>query len=148
MLKQYRTILDNMRLPMVEEVRRHKIDAFGTAEDVASASRVLFGNAAEEHLWVFCMGPRLKVIGAFEASVGAKSYSILDPSVIFRNALLLNASAIILCHNHPTGDCTPSAEDVEGTKRMVAAGNLINVPVLDHVIIGNGWVSLKERGAI
>ena len=66
---------------------------------------------------------------------------------LFREAIRLNAAALIVAHNHPSGDPTPSAEDVHVTRQIVEAGKLLNVDVLDHLVIGQQrWVSLKERG--
>lgn len=68
---------------------------------------------------------------------------------MFRKALLANAVSIILMHNHPSGDSTPSREDVEVTKRAVEAGQLLGVQVLDHIVVGRpGYSSLKEKGYI
>ena len=66
---------------------------------------------------------------------------------LFKDAIRANASAIIVAHNHPSGDPTPSPDDVAVTRAMVQAGKLLDVDVLDHLVIGLGrWVSLKERG--
>jgi DNA repair protein RadC len=66
---------------------------------------------------------------------------------VFREAVRRNCSAILLAHNHPSGDPSPSADDVRITQRIVAAGRLLDIEVLDHVILARrGWVSLRERG--
>ena len=66
---------------------------------------------------------------------------------VFREAIRLNAAALIVAHNHPSGDPTPSPEDVNVTRQIVEAGKLLDIDVLDHLVIGQGrWVSLKERG--
>jgi len=66
---------------------------------------------------------------------------------LFKDAIRTNASAIIVVHNHPSGDPTPSPDDVAVTRAIVQAGKLLDVDVLDHMVIGQGkWVSLKERG--
>jgi DNA repair protein RadC len=66
---------------------------------------------------------------------------------LFKDAVRINASAIIVAHNHPSGDPTPSPDDVAVTRAIVQAGKLLDIDVLDHVVIGQGkWVSLKERG--
>jgi len=82
-------------------------------------------------------------------SVGSLNASIVHPREVFKGALLANACAIILGHNHPSGDPEPSAEDIAITKRLVQIGELIGIVVLDHVIIGEGrHVSLHERGTL
>lgn len=74
--------------------------------------------------------------------------SLVHPREVFKAAILANSDGIILSHNHPTGDPTPSREDMEVTKRLVEAGGIVGIEVIDHVVIGdNGkYVSFKERG--
>ena len=65
---------------------------------------------------------------------------------MFQSALLNNAKGIIVAHNHPSGDPDPSPEDIEVTKRLIKAGNILEIDVLDHIIVGDHYVSLRERG--
>jgi len=81
-----------------------------------------------------------------EVSVGSLNQSIVHPREVFKTALLSSAAAIILLHNHPTGDPTPSNEDLEITRRLREAGDLIGVKVLDHVIIGDNFLSFVTQG--
>lgn len=82
-------------------------------------------------------------------SIGSLNSSIVHPREVFSNAVKHSASGVVLCHNHPSGDSQPSCEDIETTKRLVDAGNVLGIKVLDHIIIGNGeYVSFKERGLI
>ncbi|WP_028987566.1 JAB domain-containing protein [Thermicanus aegyptius] len=90
---------------------------------------------------------RNKVTGVHVVSVGAINYTLIDPRSVFVSALLNNATGIILFHNHPSGDPSPSKEDVELTKRIVKGGEILNINVLDHIIVGEiGFTSLKELG--
>jgi len=94
---------------------------------------------------------RHKVIGFHVASIGCLTSSVVHPREIFTVAVLAKASALILCHNHPSGDSSPSNEDIALTRRLAAAGVLMGIEVLDHIILGDGsgqWVSLKERGIL
>lgn len=101
----------------------------------------------EEYLYMFCMNTKLDLIGVFELSHGNVNSSVFSVREIFQKALLANAVSIILLHNHPSGDCTPSRQDIEATKRAVEAGNILGVDVLDHLIIGRPmFTSLKEKG--
>ena len=103
----------------------------------------------EEYLYMICLNTKLKMTSIFELSHGNVNSSIVGIREMFQKALLANAVNIVLIHNHPSGDCTPSREDVEITKRAVEAGKLIGVSVLDHIIIGNPmYCSLKEKGHI
>lgn len=103
----------------------------------------------EEHLYMLCMNTKLRLIGVFELSHGNVNSSIFSVREIFQKALLANAVSIILMHNHPSGDCKPSNEDIKVTERAVKAGEIVGVDVLDHIIIGNdSYCSLKEKGYV
>ena len=81
-------------------------------------------------------------------SQGSLNQSIVHPRELFKTALLSSAAALLLIHNHPTGDPTPSSEDLEVTRRLREVGDLIGVKVLDHIIIGSTYYSFVERGVI
>ena len=82
-------------------------------------------------------------------SVGSLNQSIVHPREIFKTACLSNAAAILLIHQHPTGDPTPSAEDIAITRRIKEAGELMGIKVLDHIIVGDGeYLSFVERGLL
>ena len=82
-------------------------------------------------------------------SVGSLNSSIVHPREVFKNAIKRSTAAIILVHNHPSGDTSPSREDIEVTKRLVEVGKIIGIDVLDHLIVGNNrYVSLKEKDLI
>ena len=103
--------------------------------------------APDEYMYMLCMNTKLNLTGIFEISHGTVSSSIVGTREVFQKALLANAVCIIMIHNHPSGDPTPSREDIQVTKRLVDAGNILGVQVLDHIIIGRpGYISLKERG--
>ncbi len=103
-----------------------------------------------EHLVVLMLDTKNTVIGMNVVSVGSINSAIISAREVFKAALLANASAIILGHNHPSGDPTPSPEDVTATKTMMEAGMILDIEVLDHVIIGDDGnsKSLKEMGLI
>jgi len=84
-------------------------------------------------------------------SIGCLNSSVVHPREVYKVAVLGNAAAIVACHNHPSGDAEPSADDVSLTRRLAAAGALMGIELLDHIILGDGtgaWVSLKERGVL
>ena len=101
----------------------------------------------QEHLKVLLLNTRNEVLSVQEIYVGNVNSSVVRPSEVFRPAVRDNAPSIIVVHNHPSGDPTPSAEDVAITKDLIAAGNLLGIELLDHVVLGNGqrYVSLNER---
>lgn len=100
----------------------------------------------EEYMYMICMNTKNKVIGVFEISHGTVNTSLVSPREVFQKALLANAVSIILMHNHPSGDSKASREDVEVTKRVAEAGKIIGIELLDHIIIGDQYSSLKEAG--
>lgn len=100
----------------------------------------------EEYMYMICLNTKLMMTGVFEISHGNVNSSIVGTREVFQKALLANAVSIILMHNHPSGDCTPSREDIKVTRRLKEAGNILGVDVLDHIIIGKEYCSLKEKG--
>ena len=90
-----------------------------------------------------------KIVAAHEVSRGTLNTSMVHPREVFKPAVLHNAAAIICFHNHPSGDPEPSREDIEITERLKNAGEILGIPVYDHIIVGDDrCVSLKERGVM
>lgn len=90
---------------------------------------------------------RNQVIGVNTVSIGSVSASIVHPRETFRPAILMGASSLILAHCHPSGDPSPSQDDIELTRRMVKAGEILGLEILDHIIIADSqFCSLKEKG--
>lgn len=90
---------------------------------------------------------RNKVLGTEMISLGTLNANLIHPRELFKGAILISAASIILVHNHPSGEAVPSEDDIEITKRVVKAGKILGIDVLDHVVIGNGtgeYLSLKE----
>jgi len=118
-------------------------------QDVA---RVLGYLRAEEVevVVVLALDVRSRVTGLVEITRGLVSSSLVHPREVFRNALALGAVGIIVAHNHPSGDPTPSAEDHAVTRQLVAAGQLLDLPVYDHVILGGDdrLVSMASAGLL
>jgi len=101
----------------------------------------------QEHLRVILLDTRNRVLDIVEVYKGSVNSSQVHVGELFKPAIRRNASALIVVHNHPSGDPTPSPDDVAVTRAIVQAGKLLDVDVLDHMVIGQGrWVSLKERG--
>jgi DNA repair protein RadC len=117
-------------------------DIFNIAQNVIYANEY-----AEENLWLITLDTKNNITGIFTVSTGSLNSSIVHPREIFKRAVLQNAASIIICHNHPSGDPTPSQEDINTTKRIYDAGKILGIELLDHVIIGdNKYTSLKEKG--
>jgi DNA repair protein RadC len=101
-----------------------------------------------EHFVVFTLTTKNEVAGVHTIHIGSLNASIVHPREVFQQAILNNAASIICFHNHPSSDVTPSKEDIEVTKRLKEAGKVLGIELLDHIIVGNGFTSLKEKGYI
>ncbi|MHB9095685.1 MAG: RadC family protein [Eubacteriales bacterium] len=102
-----------------------------------------------EHFKAVFLNTKHHVITVETVSVGSLNSSLVHPRELFKSSIKRSAAALILVHNHPSGDPTPSTEDTEITRRLVEVGNIIGIQVIDHVVIGeNSFVSLKELGVI
>jgi DNA repair protein RadC len=116
----------------------------------ADAANLLMSDMAlleQEHLRLVLLDTRNHVLATPNVYVGSLNTSVIRVGELFRHAIKENAAAMIVAHNHPSGDPSPSPEDVRVTKQIVSAGQLLDVEVLDHLVIGHGrFVSLKERG--
>jgi DNA repair protein RadC len=115
--------------------------------DVAQLLMAEMAHLAQEHFRVLYLDTRNRLLGTETVYVGSLNASHIRVGEVFRDAVKRNCAAIIVVHNHPSGDPTPSPEDVEVTRQLVAAGNLLDIDVLDHLVIGQQrFVSLRERG--
>jgi DNA repair protein RadC len=112
----------------------------------------LIPDDARQHFGVFFLNTDLRVLGYHELAVGTLDAILLSPREVYGAALrVLGTASIILVHNHPSGNPRPSRADIALTKRIAAAGRLLDVPVKDHVIVGNGtgaWTSLANKGVL
>lgn len=100
----------------------------------------------EEHLRVVMLNTKNIVISVKDVSIGSLNSSIVHPREIFIEAIKKSSASIVICHNHPSGDPTPSAEDISVTERIKECGKLLGIDLIDHIIIGNGnYISLKEK---
>jgi len=117
--------------------------------DVAHLLMARLRYEPREHFIVVLLSTKNHVLAMPTISIGSLNASIVHPRELFREAINHSAANIILVHNHPSGDPTPSSEDIILTKKMVDAGKILEIHVLDHIIIGdNKYVSLKEKGII
>jgi DNA repair protein RadC len=130
------------RLTDVDGGRRvlsHAADVHAVARDLELARR--------EHFVAFLLDARNRVLARETISIGTLSASLVHPREVFGPAIECRAASVIVVHNHPSGDPEPSADDLALTRRLVQAGTLIGIEVLDHLVIGYGsYVSLKSRG--
>jgi len=103
----------------------------------------------KEHFVALHLDGKNRIVCLDRVAIGSLNQCVVHPREIMKAALLSSAAGIILIHNHPTGDPSPSAEDINITNRLKEVGGVIGVPILDHIIIGNGqYVSFTERGLL
>ena len=120
-----------------------------TAEDVYNRYSNQLRHEKQEHFIALYLDTKNKIITESLVSKGTLNASIIHPREIFNPAIKVSANSIILLHNHPSGDPSPSNEDELVTKNLIAAGDLIGIPILDHIIVGDtSFISLKEKGSI
>ena len=91
---------------------------------------------AEEYLYLLCLDTKCHLLGVFEVTHGTVDSSLVSPREVYQRALLCGACGIILVHNHPSGDPAPSKEDIKATERIRESGKILNIPLQDHIIIG------------
>ena len=119
-------------------------------QDIFNLLRSEMGLLEQEHLRVVLLNTKNEVIAIPEIYKGSVNTAVIRVSEVFRDAIRENCPAIVVVHNHPSGNPAPSAQDIEVTTRIVEAGQMLDIEVLDHIVIGhsgdNGFVSMKEQG--
>jgi DNA repair protein RadC len=117
--------------------------------DAHAIVRSFIGDSDREHFVVLLLDTRNRAIGVNTVSIGNLNANLVHPREVFKPALLANVASILIAHNHPSGDCEPSAEDFAITERLKQAGELLGVPVVDHLVLGEpGFYSFKEHGTL
>ena len=154
MIKYKTKLTEDKRVALEKEISVNRPDIVSVIRSPEDANNVAINfmhlhEQSEEYLYMICLNTKNKIIGVFELSHGSVNSSIFSVREMFQKALLANAVNIIIMHNHPSGDPTPSREDIQVTERAKEAGKLIGIDILDHIIVGDGrYCSLKERGNI
>ena len=139
------------RLELVKESKGTYDTKISVPSDVVGVLNNVFklNMQCEEVFVILCMDTKNKIVGAFEVSRGTINSSIVHPREVFKRAMMCNAASIIAGHNHPSGIVTPSEEDKNITKRLVEAGVMLGMPVIDHLIVGeDSYYSFKEDGKL
>lgn len=120
-----------------------------SASDIYSFNKYLFDNKKQEYFYCLYLNSKNELIERKLLFMGTVNRSVVHPREVFKYAYLSSASGIICMHNHPSGDVTPSKDDIMFTKALVEVGRLQNIPVLDHVIMGDdSYYSFQEQGII
>ncbi len=124
--------------------------AVSTPEDVVALCEPQLRGCDREHFWALALNTKNRLIKIVEVSIGSLNASIVHPRELFKEAVRCSAASVVVVHNHPSGDPTPSSADVHLTQRLVRAGDVLGIEVLDHVVIGEGGrhASLREMGLL
>ena len=123
----------------------------GSPEDAYRAVTTITNvqEEAQEVFGILILNTKHKIVAVHEVFRGILNSSLVHPREVFKPAVLHNAAAIICFHNHPSGDTEPSKADIETTNRLVEAGKIMGIQILDHIIVGDEeYISLKERGVM
>jgi len=133
------------RLSMLQPEKRYQIKSSSDAANIVKMEMMFLDH---EEMHILLLDTRNQLVECIKRYKGTVNSSVLRSAEIFRSAIVRNCPSVIICHNHPSGDPTPSPEDMEVTEQLVASGKLLDIEVLDHLIIGNPrFVSLKQHMA-
>lgn len=144
-----RQIISALRLAHTLSIPSHCSYIVRKPEDVYKLLASELSHLQKEHFVCLLLNTKNYVIGKETISIGSLNASIVHPREVFRPAIKRSCASIICAHNHPSGNPEPSRDDIEITKRLIQAGSIIGIDVLDHVIIGhNRYFSLKEQGLL
>ena len=146
-------IMTKYRLELVkEESHKYEVETIISCpkdvyEILTKVCRIQYN--AEEVFILITLNTKNIVTGYFEVNRGTINTSLVHPREVFKRALLNNARYIMVAHNHPSGDPNPSKEDIQMTKRLKEAGDLLGINLLDHIIVGEDkYISFKEKGVL
>jgi DNA repair protein RadC len=147
MESMYRKYL--IRLQVVRETKAD-IGQIGSPKEVVECIRKELQSLDREYIVAVLLDSRINVVGIEEVSKGTLNSALLCSREVYKAATLCNARSIILLHNHPSGDPTPSEEDIKITKRLKNAGDIMGIELLDHITVGSDgtYVSMKARGVL
>ena len=133
------------RVYLVREGKNDEVIKLNNSSDVYELVKDELSNSDREMLLSVMLTNKNQLIGVETVSIGSVSATTMFSREVFKSAILANAVSIILCHNHPSGELTPSNEDIQMTKVLVDAGKLLGIKVLDHIIVSNkGYRSLND----
>lgn len=144
------TIVASLELGRRLNIRKNfKEYSINSPDSVANIFMEELGYKLRECFYILLLDTKNKIISKELISEGTLNSSLVHPREVFKPAIKMSANSIILIHNHPSGDVSPSKEDLQITDRLVETGNIIGISVLDHLIIGNGkFLSFKEKNIL
>ena len=152
-IAKYNTELDDNFIPVLvkEEEFSWDKETLNSPQSIVDMLNSIFhlDRQAEERVYMLCLNNKCRPLGIFELSHGAGNFSICNPREVFLKALSCGASSFVLFHNHPSGDSTPSQEDIEVSNKIKECGYLLALPMTDNIVVGrNEYSSFKSMGLI
>lgn len=145
--KKAQQIFSTLHLARTFNIPKQQGYAIKSPEDAFELMRYEIGHLLHEEFWILCLNTKNRVISKQRISVGSLNAAIVHPREVFRAAIIRASASIICLHNHPSGDCTPSSEDISLSKRLKECSQLTGVDVLDSLVISSDtYCSLVERG--
>ena len=150
---KYTTHMGTDRIPtLVKENASNypNICRLDSPQKIADTINMLYNASVltEEYMWMIALDMKCNPIGIFEISHGTVNASLVSPREIYMRLCLCGAANFVLIHNHPSGDCSPSKEDINVTMQMKDTGKLMNINLLDHIILGDNYYSFRENGNV
>ena len=140
-----KTDIMSCRLVRDRSIEYRSVSCAADVMDIVSQIDALT-SGTEEYVYILCLNVRGSVIGVHEISHGDVNCAIVSPRAVFLRAILNNSSSIIMIHSHPSEECDPSEEDLKITERIKNAGEILDIRLLDHIIVGNeSFYSLNEH---
>lgn len=134
-----------LRCNLISESSMPYADVTSPLDAYEILKKIGIADAADEYFYLICLSADGSVAGIHEISHGCLDASVVHPREVFKRALLNNAAKIIVAHNHPSDNLKPSKVDIETTKRLIEAGRLLGIPLVDHIIVTkSGFVSFKS----
>ena len=143
-----KAVVPILKVVRVGKARLH-LPPIDCSHHAAAVAAHLVADADRETFIAIHLDTKLRLLSAEVVAVGTLAATLVHPREVFKAALLANAAALVLAHVHPSGDPTPSRDDIELTRRLAAAGTLLGIDVLDHIVVGHGrYASFRELGLL
>lgn len=141
--------IDLVKLKVVKEsVLEYDVN-INSPQVAASLIQKMIGDSDRENLVLVCLDTKNKPTSVQILSTGSLNASLLHPREVFKSVLLSNSASFIIGHNHPSGDLTPSQEDIRITKRLIEVGQLMGIELMDHLIVSDtSFMSMREKGTV
>lgn len=143
------TYIPLVRMMMVKEKNiPYMAESVNTPKKVVDLAKKILSGADREHFLVLSVDNQIKPLAIEIVSIGTVNRALVHAREVFKHAILANATYILTIHNHTSGNCTPSLSDMELTENLAEAGRFMGIPLIDHVIVGDGYFSFREEGML